>query len=191
MGKQRQPNKEETKKIIRLCSEGNNSLEISKLLKRAHRTIKNFLSTSEAIRAKPKRTKPKAMSSRDMRKLKNALRKMPHSTSRAIFWVSWSIECAQIDQEWLLKGDRRSQKNVKHSNSDSKTQGNSGLTVQKIRQKNLLKLYGPTSAELHLTGLLAGQEGGSCQAKNHNIGFDGSRGGGEESCFGLQSSIMN
>ena len=85
MGKQRQLKKEESKVIIKLCSEENTSLDLSKLLKRDHRTINKFLSADEFIRSKPKCTKPKALSSRDMRKLKNTLRKMLNSTSRAIF----------------------------------------------------------------------------------------------------------
>ena len=85
MGKQRQLKKEESKKIMRLCSERNTILEISKLLERNHRTIKKFIYAGEVIRLKSKRTKPKALSFRDMQNLKNTLRKMPHSTSRAIF----------------------------------------------------------------------------------------------------------
>ena len=72
--------KRKIKKIIRLCLEGNTSLEISILRKRVHRTIKKFLSAGEVIRSKPK-----ALRSRDLRILKNNFRKVPHSTSRGIF----------------------------------------------------------------------------------------------------------
>ena len=55
-GKQRQLKQEEIKKILKLCSEGNNSLEISNLLKMDHSKIKTFLSAGEVTSAKSKLT---------------------------------------------------------------------------------------------------------------------------------------
>ena len=75
----------ETQQIVLLCSKGKSSLEIAKKLNRDHRTIKNFLAKGKVTHSTPKRSKPKALSPRDLRKVTNTLRKMPDASSRAIF----------------------------------------------------------------------------------------------------------
>ena len=70
------------KKIIRLSSKLNTSLEISKLLNRDHRTIKKFLSAGEVTHSKLK-----ALSTRVLRKVTNSLRNYPHLYGR------WFTKC--------------------------------------------------------------------------------------------------
>jgi len=84
MGKRSQLSTEEVKKIVQLSTKLS-SLEISKKLKRDHRTIKKFLTKGEVTRARLTKTKPKALSPRDERKLKRTLRIMPHATSKMLF----------------------------------------------------------------------------------------------------------
>ena len=56
-----------------------------KKINRDHRTSKNFLAKGKVTHSTPKRSKPKALSPRDLRKVTNTLRKMPHASSRGIF----------------------------------------------------------------------------------------------------------
>ena len=85
MGKQSQLCQDEVLNIVQLSSKGKSSLEIARKLKRDHRTIKKFLTEGKVTRAKQKRTKSKALSPKDERKVKNALLRMSRSTSKTIF----------------------------------------------------------------------------------------------------------
>ena len=103
MGKKCQLTEGETKEIVTLCSQGTTSLEIAKKLGRDHRTIKNFLSQGKVTRSKPIRGKPKALSPRNIRKVTNTLRKMPHASSRAIFHAAGLPEIPKTTRNDYLR----------------------------------------------------------------------------------------
>ena len=85
MAKGVQLTQRETKMITNLLSTGKSTLFIAKKLKRDHRTIKKFVENGAVIRKKPSNSKPKALSSAQLRKLKFALVKNPHASSKIIF----------------------------------------------------------------------------------------------------------
>ena len=103
MGKRSQLCQEEAQNIVQLSSKGKSSLEIARKLKRDHRTIKKFLTEGKVTRAKQKRTKPKALSSRHEKKVKNALLRMPHSTSKTIFEAAGLFEIPNLTRNGYLK----------------------------------------------------------------------------------------
>lgn len=103
MGKKVKLTQNETQQIIQLFSRRKSSLEIAKTLNRDHRTIKNFLSKGKVTHSTPKRGKPKALSSRDIRKVTNTLRKMPHASSRAIFQEAGLTEISKTTRNEYLK----------------------------------------------------------------------------------------
>lgn len=75
----------ETKQIVQLLSTGKSTCFIAKKLKRDHRTIKKFVTNGSSIRKKSSKSKPKALSSAQVRKLKYSLIKNPNATSKTIF----------------------------------------------------------------------------------------------------------
>ena len=85
MGKRSQLCQNKVQNIVQLGSKEKSSFEVARKLKRDHCTIKKFLTKGKVTRAKQKCTKPKALSPRHERKVKIALLRMPHSTSKTIF----------------------------------------------------------------------------------------------------------
>ena len=75
----------EKAKITRLLSENKSTVEISKLLKRDHRTIKKFVLDGKLERKPHKGGRPRKLTKRDERKIKRALSQNPHSSSNHIF----------------------------------------------------------------------------------------------------------
>ncbi|CAJ0928030.1 unnamed protein product [Ranitomeya imitator] len=71
--------------IVRCLAEGCSSLEIAKLLKRDHRTIKRFMANSQQGRKKRVGQKRRKITAHELRKIKREAAKMPFATSFAIF----------------------------------------------------------------------------------------------------------
>ena len=85
MGLKSKLTSDEQTKIFNMLSSGYNSLEISKKMNRDHRTIKKFIDKPIIYQTPKKSMKPKALSPRDCRKIKNIIVKSPHLTSKSIF----------------------------------------------------------------------------------------------------------
>ena len=85
MGKQKDLKDSEMKKITHLLGLGRSTLEISKIIKRDHRTIKKYVYKGKTKRKDPKRGHLKKLKERDIRKIKTQVRKTPHLSSRSIF----------------------------------------------------------------------------------------------------------
>ncbi|CAJ0926660.1 unnamed protein product [Ranitomeya imitator] len=100
MGQKRDLTGSEKSTIVRCLAEGCSSLEIAKLLKRDHRTIKHFMANSQQVRKKHVNQKRCKITAHELRKIKREAAKMPFATSVAIFQncnvtgVSKSTRCA-------------------------------------------------------------------------------------------------
>ncbi|CAJ0951401.1 unnamed protein product [Ranitomeya imitator] len=100
MGQKRDLTGSEKSKIVRCLAEGGSSLEIAKLLKRDHRTIKRFMANSQQGRKKRVGQKRHKITAHELRKIKREAAKMPFVTSFAIFQscnitgVTKSTRCA-------------------------------------------------------------------------------------------------
>lgn len=72
-------------KITSMLGNGMSTQEIAKNMNRDHRTIKKYVYSGKTGRKTPKRSHLRTLSSRDIRKLKIEMAKIPHATSKAIF----------------------------------------------------------------------------------------------------------
>ena len=67
---------------VKLLKMKKSTLEISKIIKRDHRTGKRFTNEGKVDRKQHKRGRPRVTTSRDLRKIKRALSQNPHCTSK-------------------------------------------------------------------------------------------------------------
>ena len=75
----------EKAEIVKLLALNKTKLEISKKLKRDHRTVKNFVNDGKEGRKKHTSGQPKVTTARNLRKIKRSLSANPHSTSKTMF----------------------------------------------------------------------------------------------------------
>ena len=85
MGKKRGLTTEEQIKVTSLLASGKSTLEVSKELKRDHRTIKAYAIDGKVIRKTPDRASTRKLTARDMRHLKVSMARKQLSTSKLIF----------------------------------------------------------------------------------------------------------
>lgn len=85
MGKKCDLTQNEKQEIIKLLHCGNDTLKISKVLKRDHRTIQAFCNEGRKCRKKRNQPTFNKLTDRDLRKIKTEVKKAPYSTSRSIF----------------------------------------------------------------------------------------------------------
>lgn len=121
MGQKRDLTDSEKSKIVRCLAEGCSSLEIAKLLKRDHRTIKRFVTNSQQGRRKRVEKKRRKITAHELRKIKREVAKMPFATSSTIFQscnvtgVSKSTRCAVLrDMAKVRKAEKRPPLNKNH-----------------------------------------------------------------------------
>lgn len=85
MGKSTDLKSHEKDNILKLIAGGKTTLEVSKLLKRDHRTIKKHVAGCFSRKGRKDRGKYRKVSPREVRKLKVCVNKNPLSTSKFIF----------------------------------------------------------------------------------------------------------
>ncbi|CAJ0926263.1 unnamed protein product [Ranitomeya imitator] len=85
MGQKRDLTGSEKSKIVRCLAEGCSRLEIAKLLKCDHQTIKRFMANSQQGRKKCVGQKKRKITAYELRKIKLEAAKVPFATSFAIF----------------------------------------------------------------------------------------------------------
>ena len=85
MGKKRDLSEEEKAEIIKKLGKGVDTLQISKLLKRDHRTIQSFVNAGKNKRKDYDKTAAKRRRAKICTKLKIEVSKNPHATSKTIF----------------------------------------------------------------------------------------------------------
>ena len=71
--------------VVKLLKMKKSTLEISKIIKRDHRMVKQFTNEGKVDRKQHKSSQPRVRTSRDLRKIKRALSQNPHWTSKDIF----------------------------------------------------------------------------------------------------------
>ena len=91
MGKKRDFTDADRLKIASMLGYGKSTLEIAKNMNRGHQTIERFSVSGQTTRKTPKRCHLRRLSPRDIRKLKVEMAKIPHATSKSIFYNA----CAQ------------------------------------------------------------------------------------------------
>ena len=85
MAKGRMLANSERTEIVKLLKENKTTLEISKIIKRDHRTVKRFVNEGKVDRKKHKTGRPRVTTSRYLRKISRSLSMNPHCTSKEIF----------------------------------------------------------------------------------------------------------
>ena len=100
----------EKSQIVKLLALKKSTLEISKELKRDHRTIKSFVNEGKSERKKHKKGRPRVTTARDLRKIKRSLSENPHSTSKTIFDQAGVTNTSKSTRNRILKqmADQRS-----------------------------------------------------------------------------------
>ena len=100
----------EKAEIVKLLSLNKNTLEISKKLKRDHRTVKRFVNEGKTERKSHSNGRPKVTTARDIRKIKRSLSANPHSTSKSIFESAGVTGISKRSRNRILKdiADQRS-----------------------------------------------------------------------------------
>ena len=121
MGQKRDLTDFEKSKIVRCLSEGCSSVEIAKLLKRDHRTIKRFLANSQQGRKKRVEKRRRKITPHELRRIKREAARKPLATSRAIFQscnmseVPRSTRCSILrDLAKVRKAEKRPPLNKTH-----------------------------------------------------------------------------
>ena len=71
--------------VVKLLKMKKSTLEISKIIKRDHRTVKRFTNEGNVCRKQHKSGQPRVTTSRDWRKIKRAFSQNPHCTSKDIY----------------------------------------------------------------------------------------------------------
>ena len=85
MGKKSDLSEKEKNSIRVYMSQGTDTLQISKLLKRDHRTIQRYVKEGHSSRKKRPKTGVKGISKRDVNAIKRIVAKKPHLTSKRVF----------------------------------------------------------------------------------------------------------
>ena len=85
MGRKKDLLKAEKEQIVRELGNGRDTCEISKLLRRDHRTIQKFVNEGKSERKKRPKGFFSGVTERDLRKLKLLISKNPHKSSKWIF----------------------------------------------------------------------------------------------------------
>ena len=85
MGRKTDLKPEERQRIVELLSHGKTSLDISKLIRRDHRTVKRFMENSNKVSGRADKEKFRKISRREISSVKKTLSKNPHSTSAEVF----------------------------------------------------------------------------------------------------------
>ncbi|CAJ0916742.1 unnamed protein product [Ranitomeya imitator] len=150
MGQKRDLTGSEKSKIVRCLAAGCSSLEIAKLLKRDHRTIKRFMANSQQGRKKRVGQKRGKITAHELRKIKHEAAKMPFATSFAIFQscnvtrVTKSTRCAILrdmakvlrsyqpwDRKlpWTTRGPRKASRTDCVSGADRKAEHSGDVTA--------------------------------------------------------------
>ena len=93
----------ERRQIVTNLAIGKSTLEISKILKRDHRTVKRFVEEGKVERKQHKRGRPSVTTSRDLRKIKRSLSQNPHSTSQTIFEAAGVTNVSKRTRNRILK----------------------------------------------------------------------------------------
>lgn len=93
----------EKAKITSLLSESKTTLEISKIIKRDHRTVKRFVHEGKVERKQHKGGRPRKLNSRDGRKIKRSLSQNPHSNSKQIFEDAGVANIPKTTRNRILK----------------------------------------------------------------------------------------
>lgn len=85
MGRKSDLKPEEKNKIVQLLNQGKTSLDISKIIRRDHRTVKSYIANSNKVRQRSDKGKFRKISRRQISSIRRAVAKNPHSTSFRIF----------------------------------------------------------------------------------------------------------
>lgn len=85
MGQKRDFTQLEKTKIVKFLLKGYETLKISKLLKRDHRIIKNYVKNSQGVRKKRVEKKWQKLTDHDLRRIKRELSRNPLVSSAKIF----------------------------------------------------------------------------------------------------------
>ena len=157
MGRKQDLQFSEKGKIVTLLSKGRSSLEISKILKRDHRTIKKFANASGTGRKRRDQAKFRKITDRQLHNLKRHVATIPFTTSRKVFQrcglpkVSRTTRCKALKEVAVMKAAPRRP-------MLSKTHKSPGLS--EIWKQISPKSCSQTSAGQHWTDPMDGQEGG-------------------------------
>ena len=103
--------------IIKLLHCGNDTLKISKLLKRDHRTIQTFCNEGRKCRKKRNQPTFNKLTDRDLRKIKTEVKKAPYSTSRSIFEAAGLPKMSRTTRCQALKSIKKANKMTKRLKS--------------------------------------------------------------------------
>ena len=100
----------EKAKITRLSSENKSTLEISKFIRRDHRTVKNFDHAGKIERKPHKGDRLRKLNKRDERNIKRSPSQNPHSSSKHIFEDAGVADIPKTTRNRTLKsiGKQRS-----------------------------------------------------------------------------------
>ena len=85
MGRKTDLKPEKKQRIAELLSHGKTRLDISKLIRQNHRTVKRFIENSNKVRGRSDKGKFQKISRREISSVKKTLSKNPYSTSAKIF----------------------------------------------------------------------------------------------------------
>ena len=85
MGKRKDLSTAEKREIVQRLGKGMKMLDISRKLKRDHRTVKRFVSESEHRRVRSDKGIIKRVSAKQIHRIKRAAAKMPLQTSKQVF----------------------------------------------------------------------------------------------------------
>ena len=96
--------------VVKLLKMKKSTLEISKIIKRDHRTVKRFTNEGKVDRKQHKSSRPRVTTSRDLRKIKRALSHNPHCTSKDIFDAAGLTDVSKRTRNLILNNmaDQRS-----------------------------------------------------------------------------------
>ena len=93
----------EKAQIVKLLGQKKSTLEISRKLRRDHRTVKRFVNEGKEGRKEQKSRRPKVTTARDLREIKRALFASPYSSSKTIFDQAGVTEVSKRTRNRVLK----------------------------------------------------------------------------------------
>lgn len=85
MGKRKDLSAAEKRQIVQCLGQGVETLDISRKLKRDHRTVKRFVTDSEHRRVRADKGRMRKVSVRQIHRIKRAAYKMPLQSSKRVF----------------------------------------------------------------------------------------------------------
>ena len=144
--------------VVKLLKMKKSKLEISKIIKRDHRTVKRFTNEGNVYRKQHKSGRARVITSRDLRKIKRALSQNPHCTSKDIF-----------DAAGLTGVSKRTRNRILNNMADQQSPAVCPPLIAKRDFFGLISicklisklLFGQTKHELRMMALTVGGEVGS------------------------------